>query len=49
MGGDNVRGKGKGFSETSIKDTWTKPKWGRIMADVGVWRGKMETIVLEQQ
>ena len=21
---------GEGFSGTSIKDTWTKPQWGRI-------------------
>ena len=25
-----IREKGEGFSGTSIKDTWTKPKQGRI-------------------
>ena len=26
-GGDNKGGRGEGFSGTSIKDTWTKPRW----------------------
>ena len=30
VGGDNGRRKGKEFSGTSIKDTWTKPKEARI-------------------
>ena len=30
MGGDKGGGggKGKAFSGTTIKDTWTKPRWG---------------------
>ena len=56
MGGDTGgRGKGEGYSGTCIKDTWTKPKGGRIkgekvgMAGVGGSSGrKMETTVLEQ-
>ena len=48
--------KGEGFSGTSIKDTWTKPKGDRIKG--GKWRwlgwggssgGEIETTVLEQQ
>ena len=51
-----MRGKGGGLSGTTTKDTWTKPKVGRI--DGGRWEwlgwggsggGKMETTVLEQQ
>ena len=45
MGEYNGR-KGKGFSGTNIKDTWTKPRWGWKpgrevgMAGVGVeWWG----------
>ena len=48
--------KREGFSGTSIKDTWTKLKWGRDQGwEVGMTgvrgshRGKMETTVLEQQ
>ena len=43
---------GEGFSGTSIKDTWIKPR-GAIGSRVGSgdgWGGeKMETTVLEQQ
>ena len=53
MGGDNGRKKWEGFSGTSIKDTWTKPKEGRIKGGKWGWlgcressRGKMETTVL---
>ena len=44
MGGDNNGEKGGGFSGTTIKDTWIKPrggwKQGREvgMAGVGGWR-----------
>ena len=44
------------FSGTSIKDTWTKPKRGRIKGRKWGWLGlggsgreKMETTVLEKQ
>ena len=48
--------RGEGFSGTTIKDTWTKPR-GRVEAgrEVGLagvgWRGgeKMQTTVIEQQ
>ena len=48
-------GKGEGFSGTTIKDTWTKPKG--VGSSVGSGEGlgggsgggKMETTVLEQQ
>ena len=47
---------GEGFSGTTIKDTWTKPrrvwKQGREGGLAGVWqRGgeKMQTTVIEQQ
>ena len=33
------RGKGEGFSGTSIKDTWTKPKGGRIKGGKWGWLG----------
>ena len=58
MGGDNEgkRGKGEGFSGTTIKDTWAKPRWGGIRGGrwgqlgwsrvVGV---KMERTLLKQQ
>ena len=55
MGGDNGGGKGEGFSGTTIKDTWAKPRWvGIIGGRRDVWvgvrgGGKMETTVLEQQ
>ena len=43
---------GEGFSGTSIKDTWTKPR-GRMEAGEGGrcgWGGeKMQTTVIEQQ
>ena len=55
MGG-NKWGKGEGFSGTTIKDTWTKPKVGRIKGGKWgwlLWRtavgGEMEITVLEQQ
>ena len=32
-------GKGEGFSGTSIKDTWTKPKGGRIKGGKWGWLG----------
>ena len=55
-GGDNRGKKEKGCQETSIKDTWTKPKRGRIEGGRWGWMGqgrlmggKMETTVLEQQ
>ena len=46
---------GRGVSGTCMKDTWTKPKGGRIKD--GKWRwlgwgrvmGEIETTVLEQQ
>ena len=47
--------KGEGFSRTCIKDTWTKPKVGRIKGGKWGWlgwrerRGEMDTTVLEQQ
>ena len=39
---------GKGFSGTTVKDTWTKPR-GRVgLAGVrGSGKGKMETTVIE--
>ena len=39
VGGDNGGGKGKGFSGTTIKDTWTKPKQGRIKGGRWGWLG----------
>ena len=50
-GGDNGRKMGNGFSGTSIKDTWTKPKWGRIKGGKWGWLGweEMETTVFEKQ
>ena len=48
-------GKGEVFSGTSTKDTWTKPKSGRIedgewgWLGWGEWWGENETTVLEQQ
>ena len=47
----NLSKKGEGLSGTRTKDTWTKPKRGRVEM-VGVGRsggGKIETRVLEQQ
>ena len=38
MGGDNGS-KGEGFSGTYIKDTWTKPKRGRIKGGKWGWLG----------
>ena len=52
---DNGGKKEKDHQGTYIKDTWTKPKGGRIKSgrDVrgveGSGDGKMETTVLEQQ
>ena len=45
-------GRGEGFSGTSIKDTWTKPRGGVASGEgggdgKGGW--KMQTSVLEQQ
>ena len=45
---------GEGFSGTTIKDTWTKPRWVQSGEGNGDgWRGsgggKMETTILEQQ
>ena len=46
---------GKGCQGTCIKDTWTKPKGGRIEGGMwgwlgwGDWWGEMETTVLEHQ
>ena len=47
---------GEGFSGTTVKDTWTKPR-GRVevgegggLVGGGVWGGeKMQTTVIEQQ
>ena len=44
-----IGGKGEGFSGTSIKDTWTKPKGGKIEGGNGDGGGgEMDTTVLEQ-
>ena len=51
----NGRGQRERKSGACIKDTWTKPKAGRIkggrwgLLGCGEWWGKMETTVLEQQ
>ena len=37
-------GKGEDFSGTSIKDTWTKPKWGRVKAGKWGWLGWGEVV-----
>ena len=41
---------GEKFSGTCMKDTWTKPKWGRTEVEGGDGCGgeEMETTVLEQ-
>ena len=39
VGGDNGGIKEAGFSGTSIKDTWTKPKRGRIEGERWGWLG----------
>ena len=50
-----MRVKEEGFSGTCIKDTWAKPKGGRIKGGQWGWlglggvMGGMETTVLEQQ
>ena len=56
MGGENQEKMGKGHQRTCIKDTWTKPKGGRINGGRWGWLGwgvsgggKVETTVLEQQ
>ena len=57
VGADN-REKGEGHQGTRIKDSWTKPKWGRMEGGrwgwlgwgglVGRGAGGMETTILEQ-
>ena len=49
-------GRGKGFSGTTVKDTWTKPRQGGIRGGRWRWLGwgesggaGMHTTVLEQQ
>ena len=50
-------GKGEGFSGTTIKDTWTKPRGGGSKGGRWGWLGSggmvggrgMETTVLDQQ
>ena len=37
VGGDNREERGKGCQGTCIKDTWTKPKWGRIEGGRWEW------------
>ena len=55
MGGGNGEGKREGFSGTSIKDTWKKPKGvgSRVGSGDGLGGGEcggeMETTVLKQQ
>ena len=56
MGRDNREKRGKGHQGPCIKDTWTKPKKGRIEGGRWEWLewgrssgGNMETSVLEQQ
>ena len=55
MEGDNGggRGRGKGCQGACVKDTWSKPDWGRIKGGrwgwLGAGVGKMEATVLEQQ
>ena len=50
-----MRGNGKGFSGTTVKDTWTKPRGvgsgegGGDGWDERSGGGKMKTTVLEQQ
>ena len=51
-----VKKRGEGFSGTCIKDTWTKPKGGRIKGGKWGWLwwggvvvGEMETTILERQ
>ena len=46
VGGDN---EGERFSGTTIKDTWTKPRWSGIgeAGGDGWGGGKMQTTVLE--
>ena len=40
--------RGRVLKGTCIKDTWTKPKWGRIEGEEH-GGGKMQATVLEQQ
>ena len=54
VGVDNGGEKGQGFSGTTIKDTWTKPRRGGIRGGrwgwlrlVGSDGGKMQTAVLK--
>ena len=46
-----IKKKGEGFSGMTIKDTWTKPRWGGSGDGGGGGRGgeKRWTTVLEQQ
>ena len=45
-GGDH----GEGLSGTCIKDTWTKPKAGKVEGGRRGWGwGKMETTILQEQ
>ena len=44
MGGDNGGKEEEGFSGTSIKDTWTKPKGGRIKGGDWGWLGWREVV-----
>ena len=39
VGGDKEGGRGKDCQRTCIKDTWTKPKGGRIDSGRWVWLG----------
>ena len=52
MGGNNG-GRGEGFSGTSIKDTWTKPRGGVDAREGGGVGGSggglMQITVIEQQ
>ena len=54
-GGDNGVKREQGCQGTWIKDTWTKPKAGRIKGERWEWlgwgrsEGRMEATVLEQQ
>ena len=55
VGVDNGGEKGQGFSGTTIKDTWTKPRRGGIRGGKWGWLGwegiggGIQTTVVEQQ
>ena len=34
-----MRGRGEGFSGTTIMDTWIKPRWGASQGRRRVWLG----------